>query len=212
MAKRELITALQVQDAANAGQRVLKIAPDALITPLARDEARARGLTFAEQETAAEPGVRTGVVAIGADHGGFRYKAQLKPFIKTLGWSVLDLGVDAEVPCDYPDYAFAVARAVALGKCDFGVMIDGTGLNSAVVCNKVPGIRAVSASNEFAAVSARSHGDAQILTLGSRTLGIEVCKALVTRFLSTAFDGGRHQRRVDKISEVEARFSRDSST
>ena len=100
-----------------------------------------------------------------------------------------------------------MARAVALGKADFGVMIDGAGLGSAMVCNKVPGIRAACAYNTFTAWNARAHNDAQVLTLGSRTLGIEVCKSILQRFLTTAFEGGRHQRRVDKITDVEARFS-----
>ena len=85
-------------------------------------------------------------------------------------------------------------------------MIDGAGLGSAMVCNKVPGIRAACCYNEFTAWNARAHNDAQVLTLGSRTLGIEVCKRIVDTFLGTDYEGGRHTRRVDKITDVEARF------
>ncbi len=211
MAKRPLITEAHVLEALQAGTSSLAVAPNALITPLARDTARERGLTLATarpKAPSASPSTppRTHVVAIGSDHGGYGYKETLKPFIVEMGWEVLEVGTDSEKSCDYPDFAFAVARAVALGKADFGVMIDGAGLGSAMVCNKVPGIRAACAYNEFTAWNARAHNDANVLTLGSRTLGIEVCKSILKRFLSTAFEGGRHALRVDKIQDVEARF------
>lgn len=212
MGKRPLITEKHVVEALDAGRKTLAVTPKTLITPLARDTAREQGLTFTEATpeatapaSAARP--RTHVVAIGSDHGGYGYKEALKLFVAEMGWAVLDVGTDSEKSCDYPDFAFAVARAVALGKADFGVMIDGAGLGSAMVCNKVPGIRAACAYNAFTAWNARAHNDAQVLTLGSRTLGIEVCKSILKRFLATAFEGGRHQRRVDKIADVEARFS-----
>ncbi len=211
MAKRPLITEAHVLEALKAGTSSLAVAPNALITPLARDTARERGLTLvtAQPEApSASPSTlpRTHVVAIGSDHGGYGYKETLKPLIVEMDWEVLDLGTDSEKSCDYPDFAFAVARAVALGKADFGVMIDGAGLGSAMVCNKVPGVRAACAYNEFTAWNARAHNDANVLTLGSRTLGIEVCKSILKRFLATAFEGGRHTLRVDKIQDVEARF------
>ncbi len=210
MGKRPLITEKHVVEALEAGRTTLIVTPKTLITPLARDTARERGLAFVDPPPASSPlpaaRPRTHVVAIGSDHGGFGYKETLKPFIAELGWQVLDVGTDSEKSCDYPDFAFAVARAVALGKADFGVMIDGAGIGSAMVCNKVPGIRAACAYNEFTAWNARAHNDANVLTLGSRTLGIEVCKSILKRFLETAFEGGRHGRRVDKISDVEARF------
>lgn len=203
-------------EALQTGRQSLVVAPNALITPLARDTARARGLTMVTAPPDAPaasptPRPRTHVVALGNDHGGYGYKETLKPFVTELGWQVLDVGTDSEKSCDYPDFAFAVARAVALGKADFGVMIDGAGLGSAMVCNKVPGIRAACAYNEFTAWNARAHNDANVLTLGSRTLGIEVCKSVLQRFLATAFEGGRHAHRVDKIGDVEARFSAPKS-
>ncbi len=211
MGKRPLITEKDVREALQAGTSSLVVAPNALITPLAYDTARERGLTFVTTQPEAPsasppPRPQTHVVAIGSDHGGYGYKEALKPLIAEVGWQVLDVGTDSEKSCDYPDFAFAVARAVALGKADFGVMIDGAGLGSAMVCNKVPGIRAACAYNSFTAWNARAHNDAQVLTLGSRTLGIEVCKSTLKRFLATTFEGGRHARRVDKIQDVEARF------
>ncbi len=212
MGKRPLITESVVQEALQANRRTLLVTPKTLITALARDTAQAHGLTFVETQpdpspaAGSTPSRQTRVVAIGSDHGGFGYKEILKPHITELGWRVLDVGTDSEASCDYPDFAFAVARAVALGHADYGVMIDGAGLGSAMVCNKVPGIRAACAYNEFTAWNARAHNNAQVLTLGSRTLGTEVCKRILTRFLSTDFEGGRHAKRVGKITDVEARF------
>ena len=211
MGKRPLITEAHVLEALQTGTSSLAVAPNALFTPLARDTAREHGLTFviARPDAPSAPPSnrpRTHVVAMGSDHGGYGYKETLKPFIVEMGWHVLDVGTNSEKSCDYPDFAFAVARAVALSKADFGVMIDGAGLGSAMVCNKVPGIRAACAYNEFTAWNARAHNDANVLTLGSRTLGIEICKSTLKRFLATAFEGGRHTRRIDKIQDVEARF------
>lgn len=211
MAKRPLITEAQVLKTHQEGKQSLQIAPNALITPLAHDTARERGIVFVTAEpTTSSPSAPahppTMVLAIGSDHGGYGYKEDLKPAIEKLGWSVLDVGTDSEKSCDYPDFAFAVARAVNLGKADFGIMIDGAGIGSAMVCNKVVGIRAACAYNGFTAWNARAHNNANVLTLGSRTLGIEVCKRIVETFLTTPFEGGRHARRVDKINDVETRF------
>jgi len=212
MARKQLITEAHVRDALAAGRPTLAVTPNALITHLARDAAREGGLTFVpetpEAVSAPAPACAcTHRIALGSDHGGFAYKETLKSFITGLGWQVLDVGTDSEQACDYPDHAYAVARAVALGKADLGVMIDGAGLGSAMVCNKVPGIRAACAYNEFTAWNARAHNQANVLTLGSRTLGIEVCKRIVQTFLATDFEGGRHAARIGKITDVEQRFS-----
>jgi ribose 5-phosphate isomerase B len=213
MARKQLITEAHVRDALAAGRLTLTVTPSALITPLARDMAREGGLTFVKETpevvvaSAQAPSCAcTHRIALGNDHGGFAYKETLKPFIAELGWQILDVGTDSEQSCDYPDFAYAVARAVVLGKADLGVMIDGAGLGSAMVCNKVVGIRAACAYNEFTAWNARAHNQANVLTLGSRTLGIEVCKRIVQTFLATDFEGGRHTARVDKITDVERRF------
>ena len=215
MAKRPLITEKHVREALAAGRTTLEAPADALITALARDTARERGLAFvtpAPEAAAAPEAPRPRVVALGSDHGGFGYKQTLKPFLDELGWQVLDLGTDSEERCDYPDFAFAVARAVALGKAGYGIMIDGAGIGSAMVAGKVAGIRAACCYNEFTAWNARAHNDATVLTLGSRTLGIEVCKRIAEVFLATEFEGGRHAPRVQKIMDVEARFLPGSPT
>ena len=135
-------------------------------------------------------------------------KSDLISFLQEKGRIVLDLGTDSTKSCDYQDFAYAVSRTVVEGKAGIGIMIDGVGVGSSMVCNKVPGIRAACAYNEFAAWNARAHNNANILTLGSRSMGIEVVKRIVTTFLETDFEGGRHAKRVQKITDVESRFSR----
>lgn len=214
MPGKPLITEASVLDALRAGRDVLAVPPGALITPLARDVARARGLRIevrapeaaaAASETSL-PAAPPRVVALGSDHGGFDYKQLLAAHLGTLDWKVIDVGTHSDASVDYPDFAYAVAHAVRAGKAALGIMLDGAGLGSAMVCNKVPGIRAACAYNEFTAWNGRAHNDANVLTLGSRTLGIEVCKRIVEVFLATDFEGGRHQGRVDKITDVERRF------
>ena len=210
MARRSVISEQKVRDAHRSGQGFLTIPDNALVTPLARDAARHLGIELrpASKHPDAPPPAPTGPkkVAIGSDHGGFALKAELKPFVESLGWSVTDLGTDSDSACDYPDYAYAVARAVAEGRSRFGIMIDGAGLGSAMVCNNVYRIRAASPYNEFTAWNARAHNDANVLTLGSRTLGLEICKAMIRVFLETDFEGGRHAGRVGKIADVDEAY------
>ena len=121
---------------------------------------------------------------------------------------MLDVGTNSEDACDYPDYAYAVARIVAKGEAWRGIMIDATGVASSIVCNKVPGVRAAACFNEFVAQSSREHNDANVLTLGAKVLGPELIKSVVRVWLETWFGGGRHKKRVDKISDVEKRFTK----
>lgn len=213
MKRRVVITESDVLEAARAGRKQVEHPDGAIVTPLARDAARDRGIRFvqaAARSTAEHsPPSPPRKVAIGSDHGGFALKKDLEPFIVSLGWDVVDVGTKTETQCDYPDFAYAVARSVADGTASLGLMIDGAGPGSAIVCNKVPGIRAVAASSEFVAWNARAHNDCNVLTLGSRVTGTEVCKRIVRVFLETSFEGGRHAARVAKIAEVESRFSRE---
>lgn len=210
MSRRTLIRETDVLAAARAGSDTLVVPPGAVVTPLARDTARERGVRL----VAPDPGSgrpdapAPQVIAVGSDHGGFALKSELIPLLRELGWAVADVGTGSTAPCDYPDFAYAVARQVADGSAAFGLMIDGAGIGSAIVCNKVPGVRAAAAYNEFTAWNARAHNDANVLTLGSRTLGVEVCRSLVRVFLSTAFEGGRHAARVRKIDDVDAAAGR----
>ena len=198
MGGRQLITDDTVRAAKRSGTASIVVDDNALITPLARDAARQLGVEFVRKALPAPaPGrALTRTVAIGSDHGGYGYKEQLIPFIREMGWHLEDVGTHSEKSCDYPDFAEKVAKAVKASKADLGVMIDGAGIGSAMVCNKISGVRAACAYNEFTAWNARAHNDANVLTLGSRTLGIEVCKAIVRTFLTEEFEGGRHLRRV----------------
>jgi ribose 5-phosphate isomerase B len=219
MAKRPLITETDVREAAQRGQRALPAPAGALITPLARDTARDLGVALVDPpagedcdcpDKAADcgcgPEAPPRTLAIASDHAGFEIKAPLAELASSLGWTVTDLGTDSSASVDYPDFAFATARAVALGQVALGVMIDGVGVGSAMVANKVPGVRAACCSVEFAAYNARAHNDANVLTLGSRTVGLEGNKRILKVFLETAFEGGRHAARVAKMGDVEARF------
>ncbi|MBN2054862.1 ribose 5-phosphate isomerase B [bacterium] len=143
-------------------------------------------------------------IAIGADHGGFELKQVLVTFLEGRGHEVIDLGVHAAQSVDYPDYALAVAGAVASGRAPFGVMIDGAGIGSAMAANKVKGIRAAVCNEIYTARNSRLHNNANVLTMGSRVIGAGVAQEVLNTFLETAFEGGRHQARVDKIMAAEA--------
>jgi ribose 5-phosphate isomerase B len=138
-------------------------------------------------------------VALGSDHGGFDLKTRLKGFLQGRGYQVLDVGTDSKEACDYPDFARAVARTVASGGCEAGIMIDGAGIGSSMVCNKVRGIRAALCYDLKTILNSRQHNDANVLTLGAGANPPELVEEMVQTWLETPFEGGRHQRRVDKI-------------
>jgi ribose 5-phosphate isomerase B len=213
MAKRALITERQVRDAKAEGRQTLSVPNGAIVTSLARDTAKSLGITLVagaqpERVTPSSPSAER-IVAIGSDHGGYEMKEAVKKKLEGSGVRVVDVGTDSPAACDYPDFAYAVASLVAAGRASHGIMIDGVGVGSAMACNKIPGIRAAVGYAEFAAWNARAHNDANVLTLGSRTLGIEVVHRIVQVFLETDFEGGRHGKRVDKITDIEKRFARD---
>lgn len=219
---RPLLSAKEVEESIASGNRRMTIAPGTLITPLARELAASRGIEIVELPAGKEPvppgnpgtspepdpgtSTRGKTVAFGSDHGGFQLKQVLARHAESLGFRVLDLGTSNEEPCDYPDFAFAVARAVASGEAWRGVVIDGAGIGSCIVANKVPGIRAACCHNEFVARNAREHNDTNVLTIGSRVTGSEVCKEIMKVWLETWFAGGRHKGRVAKITDVEGRY------
>jgi ribose 5-phosphate isomerase B len=220
--KKPLITERDVIDAAQHGSTVMFIHPGSIITAAAQDEARKRNIKFSPiaQNTglqSSEPQKKTEsplpgsqenamTIAIGSDHGGFPMKETLKTYLMEQGNRIIDVGTDSEQPCDYPDFAYAVASLVASNKAERGIIIDSVGAASAIVANKVPGIRAVPCYNEFVASSSREHNNANVLTLGGKVIGIEMAKSIVRLWLKTPFAGGRHLPRVNKISDVEKRF------
>ena len=143
------------------------------------------------------------MIIVGCDHGGLELKVHLKGWLDKQGYPVRDLGCHSSDPVDYPDIAFLVARGVAEARAGgveaFGIMIDGVGVASSMVCNRVPGIRSAPCWNEFSARSAREHNNAWVMTLGGRLIGTALAEKLVETFLTTPYGGGRHQSRVDKI-------------
>ncbi len=155
---------------------------------------------------AANPAPGRKVVAIGADHGGFELKETLKPELTALGFDVQDVGTHSKDAVDYPDFALAVAQAVSSGKAWRGIMIDGAGIGSCIVANKVPGIRAGMAYDYSTAVNSREHNDTNVLTLGAGLIGVNLAKQIVKTWLTTEFAGGRHAPRVDKIKSVEKQY------
>ncbi len=141
-------------------------------------------------------------IAIGSDHAGFELKAPIVSHIQSLGHEVVDFGTHSTASCDYPAYGEAVARAVVAGECDLGVLICGTGGGISMAANKVPGARACCCSEPYTAMMTRRHNDANIIAFGARVVGVELAKMIVDAFLTSEFEGGRHQRRVDMINAI----------
>jgi len=144
------------------------------------------------------------VIAIAADHGGFRLKAELAGYVYSLGHTVQDLGTNSEEPVDYPDYARAIGWSVGTGGADRGILICGSGVGASVAANKVPGIRAGLCHDTFSAHQGVEDDDMNVLCLGARVVGPELAKEIVHTFLAARFSGAeRHARRVSKINELE---------
>ena len=144
-------------------------------------------------------------IALGADHAGVALKQDIKRHLDERGISYTDFGTDSTEPVDYPDYAKTVSDAVAGGQFEYGILFCGSGIGMAIAANKVPGVRAAAVFDADAARLSREHNDANVLSLGERVTSADEARAIVDAFLDTPFAGGRHQRRVDKITAIEAR-------
>ena len=142
-------------------------------------------------------------VAIGSDHAGFELKKMIKGKIEKIEF--IDVGTFSEESCDYPDYISKVALSVKDGEAELGIAICGTGIGASMTANKVSGIRAALCFNEFMAEMSKMHNNANVLVLGSRVIGSDLAIRIVERWLKSSFEGGRHQRRIDKIAEIEAK-------
>ncbi|ACG74061.1 MULTISPECIES: ribose 5-phosphate isomerase B [unclassified Anaeromyxobacter] len=142
-------------------------------------------------------------VIAGSDHAGLNLRAEAVKVARAAGFEVEDLGPFSSESVDYPDYARQVAEAVAAGRARLGILVCGTGIGMSISANKVHGVRAAHCVTEFDARMARAHNDANVLCIGERVLGLGVAAAVVKAFLETPFEGGRHQRRVDKIGALE---------
>lgn len=144
------------------------------------------------------------MIVIGSDHGGLELKEAVKAVLASRGMDVEDYGTANSDSVDYPDFAEKVAVAVSRGEVDLGILICGTGIGMSIVANKFPGVRAALATDEFMAQMAKEHNNANILVLGGRVLSKDLATKMVNVWLDTAYEGGRHQRRLDKIDQVEA--------
>lgn len=144
-------------------------------------------------------------ILIASDHAGFELKSKLAAVLTDWNYLVEDLGVDVPESVDYPDYALDLARRVGRGDAALGVLVCGTGVGMAIAANKVPGVRAATICDEYSARMARSHNDLNVLCLGGRVLGPDRATAILRAWLDSTFEGGRHQRRLDKISAAEPR-------
>jgi ribose 5-phosphate isomerase B len=183
----------------------LRVAESARLTPLAADIVRERRIELVRR--APRRGTRAErIVAVGADHGGYPLKEELKKLLAELGHRARDFGTNSTDAVDYPDFAHAVARAVSEGEADLGVVIDGAGVGSCMTANKVPGVRAAACYSVKVAVNSREHNDANVLTLGSGTINTQEMRDIVTAWLSTEMTEDRHKRRVAKIEAVERQY------
>ena len=138
-------------------------------------------------------------IVLGADHAGYEFKEKIKALLKSLGYEFVDYGTSSAESTDYPDYGHRVAEAVSNGTAERGILVCGTGIGMSIVANKHEGVRAAAVESVAAAKLSREHNDANILALGARITPWETTQEIIKTFLTTAFEGGRHQRRVEKI-------------
>ena len=143
------------------------------------------------------------MIAIGSDHGGYLLKEEIKKHLKEKGYEFKDFGTDSTASCDYPVYAEKVCRAVQSGECEKGILICGTGIGMSMCANKYNGIRAAVCGDHFSAEFTRKHNNANVLCLGARVIGAGVAMQLVDIFLTTEYEGGRHEKRVEMMMQLE---------
>lgn len=200
---RQIIDENEVMAVPEGG--TLTIPAGVIVTPLAQSTALARRvrLATASESTPSVGGDRT--IAIGADHGGYAMKEMLKAELQAK-YTVVDCGTHGTESVDYPDFALAVAQMVSSGRAWRGIMIDGAGIGSCMVANKVPGVRAALCYDNATAINSREHNDANVLTLGAGLIGNNLAKQIVETWLKTEFGGGRHAKRVDKIMAIEKKY------
>ena len=195
---KDIVTAEDVQAVPRGGELVAS--PGAVVTPWAREIAATRGVRISLGTPRGEA-----LVAVGADHGGFALKEQIKVHLARLGRRFVDLGTHSTDAVDYPDVAAAVARKVASGEARFGIVVDAAGIGSAMAANKIAGVRAATVHEPVAARNAREHNDANLLVLGARFLAQGALHEVLETFLSVECSEERHLRRVRKIMDLEKR-------
>jgi ribose 5-phosphate isomerase B len=147
-------------------------------------------------------------IALGSDHGGLNLKKHIIMHLESKNIQVKDFGTYTEESCDYPDYALKVASEVVANNFELGILICGTGIGIGIAANKVPGIRAALCNDTFSAHAAREHNNANILTMGERVIGTGLALDIVDTFINAEFQGDRHQKRIDKITEIEKKYTK----
>ena len=188
----------------DAGSRV-RISENAKFTPLARDIVSERQIQLITKASR-NIGLKVRTIAIGADHGGFKMKEQVKAFLVELGLQVRDFGTNSTDAVDYPDFAHAVAKAVGSKQADVGILIDGAGIGSAMAANKVPGVRAAACYSAALARNGREHNGANVLTLGSGQNSLDEAKTIIEAFVTTEITEDRHKHRVGKIDSIDREY------
>jgi ribose 5-phosphate isomerase B len=186
---------------------VLRISEGVRLTPLAADTIRERNIELVKRASRRGSNAAR-MIAVGADHGGFKMKQELKKFLTDAGHRVHDFGTDSEDAVDYPDFAHAVARAVADGTAQVGIIIDGAGVGSAITANKIPGVRAAACYSVEVARNSREHNGANVLSLGSKTINSAQMKEIVDAWLATEIKEERHLKRVAKIEAIDRQYRR----
>lgn len=209
---KKLITEPDIIKFAKEGGSILPLGPNEILTPGAIDRIKSLGIKIITKEEAEKIAAKDEAiikslvsksVAVGSDHTGFKLKSVIAKILTDKGYKVTDVGTFDEKSCDYPDFAFAVAKKVKERNVDWGIIIDATGIPSAITANKLKGIRAATCYNEFSARSAREHNNANVLVIGAKAIGEETAKSILEVWITTNFGGGRHQRRLDKITQIE---------
>ncbi len=142
-------------------------------------------------------------ISMGCDHGGFELKEHIKAYLEQKGHTIVDCGTNSKESCDYPLFGRAAAKAVSSGQCEYGIVICTTGIGISIAANKVKGVRCALCSDPLAAEMTRRHNNANMLSMGAGMIGKNMAERIVDVFLSTEFEGGRHQRRVDEITDIE---------
>lgn len=202
---KDVITEADLRELA-AGAKLL-IREDAIVTPAAKDLIHERCIEL-RYRTRRAGSAKNRMVAIGSDHGGFEMKERLKLLLEEFGFKHRDFGAFSEEAVDYPDFAHAVARAVADGVCDLGIVVDGAGIGSCMAANKVPGVRAAMCYDAATARNSREHNYANVLTLGGKMISAERMREIVQAWLATPEGEARHGKRVAKIMAIERQYLR----
>jgi len=209
---KKLITEQEIIRLAKANIRIIPIDKGDLVTALAKDKIKELGLKIVSTEELKKindehidinQNKKLNKVCLASDHTGFKMKQIIAKYLSSINYEVIDIGTYNEDSCDYPDFAADCVQKVLKREVDFGLILDATGIPSAITANKFKGIRAATCYNEFSAKSAREHNNANVIVMGAKSLGEETILSILKTWMNTDFAGGRHQRRLDKITIIE---------